>query len=549
MAFVLSFAYAELLIGHGWNLWNRECFRFFPVFLVSVCWLTWTRLGLDLQDQLQRSMWRVGPIAFAFALLTLVCAVGLRSPWFAAVSCLLLGDSLLSGFVKARSCWRLLAVLIPLPLGVDGRLVQKLQLISSEAAGRLLDFANVPHLMRGNVVQLADRRFFVDEACSGIGSVYLLLAAALYFVVSGRTRWLIALPLLLSVVWWATVANAARIFVIGAAHHRHSVDLASGWQHEAIGLLAIAVALTGIFATHCLLNFVFSPTGEAKTIEKNRVAPLTPAILWDLLTTPQSDERTSVVERGWFSVQVSQALLTKSLCVALLFSGGFYWISTAVAYSDGTENVDGLTASLPVAFETLNSDSLSSVGVPTVGFESTQREKLADRNLYGGYSKVWDVSNQSLQAKIAVDGPFDRWHDLRVCYEGQGWQIEETTVHAVPLLTAKKQLVFVRMVNVDGQHAHLHFCMFGADGRFVTPPFGKSAGSIVERIGERVRGALPRGGQSQVWQLQLFTQTGSVSVQSESEAERLIFGRIAACVLNHWRTQRAGAGTGDVGSN
>jgi hypothetical protein len=64
----------------------------------------------------------------------------------------------------------------------------------------LLDVASVSHLMAGNIVEVTDRKFFVEEACSGIGAVFLLLASAAVYAAWKELRIVVGLPLLIAVV-------------------------------------------------------------------------------------------------------------------------------------------------------------------------------------------------------------------------------------------------------------------------------------------------------------------------------------------------------------
>ena len=86
-------------------------------------------------------------------------ACWLNSPWFGMVACLLFL------MLIARNCGNLypvvlpLALLIPLPFATDTNLIMWLQRVSSIGASPLLDMAEIRHLMSGNVLELADRRF------------------------------------------------------------------------------------------------------------------------------------------------------------------------------------------------------------------------------------------------------------------------------------------------------------------------------------------------------------------------------------------------------
>ena len=75
----------------------------------------------------------------------------------------------------------MLWLLVPLPFRWDVRLVFALQDWSSRAASLMLDFWGVDHLLAGHILELPHQQFLVEEACSGIQSLFSLLAfAAIY---------------------------------------------------------------------------------------------------------------------------------------------------------------------------------------------------------------------------------------------------------------------------------------------------------------------------------------------------------------------------------
>src|SRR5262249_45473600 len=69
-----------------------------------------------------------------------------------------------------------LLLVIPPPFGLDRLLITKLQLLTAKASSRVLDYFGVYHNMDGTVVETAGKRYMVEEACSGIHSLFSILA-------------------------------------------------------------------------------------------------------------------------------------------------------------------------------------------------------------------------------------------------------------------------------------------------------------------------------------------------------------------------------------
>ncbi len=536
-------AYAGTLWRYAERLWAQSHFQFFPVFLIAVVWLTVSRLrNAKLPG---RTTWRIGPITFGLAVAAMAGSAWVSSPWLSALSLLFLGDSLLSSLPLARSSWRLLALLIMLPMGLDEQAVHSLQRISSTHASTLLDRLHIPHLMRGNVLELASQRLFVEEACSGMSSVYLLMAATALSVVWERTRMVRAIPLLLSVLWWAIVGNVVRIVVIAAAIHINGSDLTTGWQHETLGVVVLLLSLSGIYSTNCLLRFLLAEISNFAQTRDNGSRVLTPVRLWNLCT--ETNRRPPAVPM--FSLKQPRQRLFNTLTLLLLASGGWYWTCVARAamianehpQQSWTTKIDPAIARFSVrrASERLNQSALGAIADLTVNvFHSDTQTAVDERALSGTYSDVWDVSMPFGDGRVAVNGPFEGWHDLRKSYESQGWKLEQTTVHAIPRQIPGRDLVTVRMIDADGHRANLHFCLTSTLGSLLHATIDDEGASVVTRFQDRLTNTMTPAHGGRWWQLQVLIRHDRQPLESEVQAERRIFADIFASILQHWNNNQ-----------
>ncbi|MEZ6132034.1 MAG: exosortase U [Planctomycetaceae bacterium] len=534
------FAYGPLLWEHGRHLWSRDYFQFFPVYILAVAFVT--RERITNAEFPEKHMWRVAPVSLGLAVPVLAIAYWFWSPWLAVVSFLLLGDSLLCHFPLARRTWRLLALLIPLPLGFDAELVHRLQLLSSEQASRILDFLNVPHVMQGNVLELDGRRLFVEEACSGISSVYMFTAATLFYVAVSESRLVRSVPLLISVAWWALLANVCRIVSIATAHEWYQSNLSAGWPHQALGLTTMFLALAGIFSTKALLGFLTASIRDARSLDFSTTKALSPTVLWDILTT----QKRSLVygsEHARFSMQVSVRKLLSSLVTGLVLPATVYWSFVAAAAvrpdivaEQGVEESAAGPSRLQ-RFQELSEQTFDALPALEVdGFEQLTRNSIEDRGLFGAHSKTWQFRAPAAAGAISVDGPFHGWHDLRVCYSGQGWKIESTAVHHLPGHGPNDRLVAVEMINAAGKRSRLYFCEFYPSGELATPPLSASTDDVAARVKGRLNELATHADETVLWQAQLLTQeTPGMAMESERQAERQLFADVVAVLRRHWK--------------
>ena len=188
---VLLVAYTPLLQKFFRSLWNRSHYQHYPFVLGAFAWLVWQRVSQSEPKQPTESkrLTVVSGLLLALAWLQLALAYYIHSPWLAAVSAIVLVGGFLVRVSRVRQLenawglWLILWLILPLPTHPDQQLIAALQLQSSQLSSVFLDWVNIPHLMAGNVLHLADKQLFVDEACSGIVSLMSIVACAVIYSV------------------------------------------------------------------------------------------------------------------------------------------------------------------------------------------------------------------------------------------------------------------------------------------------------------------------------------------------------------------------------
>ena len=250
---VVVAAHLPLLVLHVRQIWMRPHYQFIPLLPLGAAVLAF--LGLR----------RLGPVAPApplraalmlgAAWVVLAAAVLLYSSWLGAVAALAALAAALYAVGGARlfrallPAWLLLCCAVPPPFELDRQLVLWLQSLTARWASAVLDFLGLYHVMAGNVVEVGGRRLFVEEACSGVNSLFSALACVLFFALLMRRRPLRIALLLTATVGWVLAANVARVAGIAYLLGRFGVDLTNGWRHEALGA-GLFVAAPGAGLEH-----------------------------------------------------------------------------------------------------------------------------------------------------------------------------------------------------------------------------------------------------------------------------------------------------------
>lgn len=236
--------YTDEDMGHGF---------FVPVL---AAYIAWQRRGELLALKPSPNWWGLVLVAYASLQLTagtLGAELFLsRTAFVIAVigAVLLLGGT---AYVRALAFpLLLLFLMVPIPGIVYNKITFPLQLLASRLADRALDLLQIPVLREGNILELADQRLSVVEACSGIRSLLSLTFLALVYGYFFERRTWMRVVLFVATVPIAITANAGRVTVTGILTEIKP-ELAEGFFHTASGWVIFMIALVILLAMHQVL--------------------------------------------------------------------------------------------------------------------------------------------------------------------------------------------------------------------------------------------------------------------------------------------------------
>lgn len=136
-----------------------------------------------------------------------------------------------------------LLLTIPLPKTWDDAITLPLQSVATGAAETVFDALGWIVVRQGNVLHLPGLKLLVEDACSGIHSLYALFALGVAFVAFvDRPAWLRG-TLVASTVPIAVTANALRVIVTGILAYRVDPSYAQGLSHETTGMIVFGTGL------------------------------------------------------------------------------------------------------------------------------------------------------------------------------------------------------------------------------------------------------------------------------------------------------------------
>lgn len=143
----------------------------------------------------------------------------------------------------------------PVPERLDTlHVVLPLQGLAAGISERIIDFLGIPVLRDRNILEVPGCRLFVEEACSGIHSLYALMAVGTFYVFFTTWRaWARALLVALTVPV-AVAANVVRVTLSGIVAYHGGAGWVQGASHETMGLAVFGAGLLLFFGAAALVG-------------------------------------------------------------------------------------------------------------------------------------------------------------------------------------------------------------------------------------------------------------------------------------------------------
>jgi len=433
------------------NLWSQTHYQFFPVLLVAVAMLFVSRWKGD-EDTTAAEPFAVpanpdeeGPPAKLWARirpLVALAIVGLGvviefaaiwafptvTPWGGYFGLLVAGFGVVLYVGAGRPVslipvWALMALILLPPENADDQLITFLQQRTASYTSQFLDFLGVDHVREGVVIEIASKKLFVEEACSGVQSLFSLLAIAAVLAVWYSRSLAHTALLFVAAIAGAGAINVLRTVTIVYGLDKVGVDLLGEPQHSILGMIVFLFALGWLVCCDAFLTFLIGPLDSPDAIESDNFW----IVLWNrLIAGFRWETEPAPLPRSGPTMK----LLSTTALVALAVSGGTLAIaSTKAVIASQRPGANPVLAPVDEGkvIGTLGSLQEDFLPVNFDGWEQTRFEvvKRSESNALGEHSRMWVYSTPFGIATLSVDYPFRGWHDLKTCYEGTGWSTSE----------------------------------------------------------------------------------------------------------------------------
>ncbi len=471
---LLLAAHIPFVAYYYWGLWKFQShYQFFPFAVTGFAWLFCTRKQLD-----QPEKWGVIPRTLIVADLICVClGVLSSSPWlFAAGMCSTLTAwcwvSKDEGYFRRLTYLSLLPLLtLRLPGNGDVQVIQLLQALTTTVASRTLQRFGYLHYQSGTILNFPGKRFLVEEACSGVQSLFTILFIAAMVICVRRRSLAHGMVLLLSGVVFAGIMNVLRVISIAMVWSHYQLDLSTGFRHDLLGYGCLSVAALLLMSADTFLAFITDPVPDVQRPGPVEIFRNPLITLWNWLFTviPEPALRpTGMADQRSAASPVrtrSRFGIVAAFCAMLLAAQAFALLSNARSESEGP------TSQVTVLSEESLPEVLS--GFSRTGYTTETRERTSE---LGHYSNLWDYAGAGIKARVACDHPFPEWHPLQQCYVSQGWQVNST---GSELSNGWRALVVRLSHPTTGRNGLLIYSLFDKSGRPVQPPGLENPGAMI----------------------------------------------------------------------
>lgn len=462
-----------LVALYFYNLWQVDQYQFFVVLLAVVGVLFYARWDRNFYIPSQRWNWALAGIGVLGSLAASV----LFSPWLAYFSLL----ATLTSFAVAHqerelaeghepiSGGSLFYLTIPLwlclriPLNYDQQLTFGLQHLTAKVSSFCLDLLSIPHQISGVIFDLASGKLFVEEACSGVQSLFALLCVSLLLLALNR-RPVVLIPVYTSAaVFSAALFNVVRVVAIAASQEWYSLDLSHGWKHDVLGYCCLGGAILLLASFDRLFRVVFFPIPKAEDAVQLQRIPNPFKIVWNKLLSPVK----SMLQK---SLTSSSSPFPRWQWNVLL---GVMCLSWTCQLLFGTQNllrerrawVDGPVGGTEMFWQPTEALFASEPDLVVEGFQQFRNGEDLSR---GQNTDVWMILDTKTRQRhrVAISQPYNGFHDLCICYAGNGWRIDKREIvrQSDSLFESTNwDYIYSTWFNDNGTYAYLAFSGLNRD--------------------------------------------------------------------------------------
>ena len=259
-AVLLVVAFWPILVSMYGSWFDEHSYMEHGILVVpAALYMVWTKRQRLMQVPRKPSAW--GILLMFWGAMQAMLGLAAHWIWAGRISFLIsLVGALVSlyGFKMVRELAYPLCTMILMiapPTFVYANLTLSLQLLASKLGEAFLEVLGYSVVREGNILELVGTKLSVEEACSGIRSLFsILFMCALYDYFFVSDKWMRTIILVMATPV-AILGNAGRIVATGIAS-QYNRELVQGSAHEAFGYVSVVLAGAGCVALHVTMVYL-----------------------------------------------------------------------------------------------------------------------------------------------------------------------------------------------------------------------------------------------------------------------------------------------------
>jgi len=262
LALAIVVAYIPTFITLAQGPWQTEQEGHGPLIIAAALWLVWQS-----REKLRSAELTPSPIAGWFFLLSgLVILVLARNQdiWFLEVASEI---PVIAGCLLILAGWNVLRILAfpimflifsaPAPGWMVDAATVPLKVFISDVVTQVLYSAGYPIAQNGVVILIGPYQLLVQDACSGMNSIFALSAIGVFYVYAFRWHEKIRGLILISLIIPITIAaNFLRVMALVLIAYYAGVDKIEGPLHDLTGIALFIVAIILMFLCEGFLSAI-----------------------------------------------------------------------------------------------------------------------------------------------------------------------------------------------------------------------------------------------------------------------------------------------------
>lgn len=383
------------------NIWSKDDQAYGPILFILAIWLFYVKKSQIIAIN-HRSKLSILLISIVYIICLILNTVG-ASQSFIQLETVALPIFYLAtvfywgGYKQVKLLFAsiiFLFLMIPLPASIVDIVTQPMKIAVSWAAENLLYQLGYPIAREGVILQIAQYKLLVADACSGLKSLFSLEAFGIAYLMIVKSNSMFRNCVLAAlIVPISFLSNTIRIVILALLTYYEGESVAQGFLHQFSGIVLFAVAIIITVSIDQCIQFLSA-----------------------------SNKKVTAVDKVVGLVTKTDVNLCKVLSFAILYSMLAILLSVKMAPSESANDNFTLasiaTPKIDNWIQTSDEMQLIDVNFNKEKEKSSFYDKVISKSYTNGHSKI--MLALAYDNKILQD---IKIHQQEVCYVAQGFKI------------------------------------------------------------------------------------------------------------------------------